>query len=114
LTPEQEDRLRARLQGLAGLRQVYEVIQDLAALQETARFALPFFVLRSLLQDLAWRVEGLPQSDQIIRVWATVQQTLVPAMLRVFDHYPTENREAMFAEMDILAKQWAILREELR
>lgn len=109
MTPEQEARLRARILELRSLRQIYELIQDLRQHAQDV-FSLPFFVLGAVLQDLAWRLEGIVVTPEVL---AQIHQQLTPGMERVLNAYRRENREEMFAELNLLTKQWALLRDEL-
>jgi hypothetical protein len=112
LTPGQEDRLRARLQAIASLRQIYEVIRDLVEFEKEPT-PLAFLVIRSILQDLAWRIEGLPPESSFIEHVVRIQQQLNPAIARVVNVYRGTDPAALLSELNILCSQWAMLREEL-
>lgn len=111
MTPEQEGRLRSRILELRSLRQIYQLIEDLSEFQRTEVLSLPFFVLRAVLQDLAWRLEGITVTPE---VWRSVLQQLTPPIGRVLDAWGRENREEGFAEMNRLVAQWVLLKEQLR
>lgn len=113
MTREQEQRLRERLGELASLRQIYELIRDLAAFEKGST-PLPFFVVKSILQDLAWRLEGLPPESPVMNVIVKIRQQLVPSIYRALDAYGQGDPFGMFNELNTLAGQWVLFQGELR
>lgn len=99
------------IEGTVSLRQVYELIQDLSEFEATERLSLPFFVLRAILHDLAWRLEPIPLDPEVL---VRVHQQLTPPIMRVLDAHARGNREETCAEMNRLSQQWALLKAELR
>jgi len=55
----------------------------------------------------------VPDEDQVAPVYAGIQQKLVPAMLRILDLDRRENPGKILEELEILTRQWSMLRAEL-
>lgn len=113
MTPEQEERFRARLRALTSLREVYRLIEDLDAFERAAPQPLPFFVIRSILQELAWRLEGLPVDGRFMERVAGIQQILVPAIERVLEARDGAQADRLLQELTVLCGQWILLRPQL-
>lgn len=120
MTSEQAERLKGRLRAASSLRAIYEVLADLRQLEAQSREPrLALFVVSSVLQAFAWRLEGITprESDDvehgITGVWARFQQLLVPAMVRALDEYEDGSESGLFRELNMLAGQWRMLADEL-
>jgi len=117
LTSEEEGRLRSRLQAISSLRQIYEIISDLVEFESTSHFPLPFLLLKSVLQDLAWRLEGLIPNNNFMEIFGRIQQQIMPGFCRILDASRATNqveRLGLLEELNMVAGQWIMLRQELR
>lgn len=115
MTDEEADRLLARLSNLNSLRTVYDLIRDLAHYETAERDALPFQVARLVLQDFAWRFEGLGTDvEQPLGAWAAVLQQLAPPVRDVIEASRLSDETRLFTGLKSLTQSWATLRNSLR
>ena len=115
MTDEEAERLLARLSNLSNLRAVYDLIGDLAHYERAERDALPFQSARLVLQDFAWRVEGLGSNlDDSLGRWAALAQQLAPHIRDMIEAHRFSDDTALFNGLKRLSDSWATLRHDLR
>ena len=115
MTDDEAERLLARLSNLNSLRTVYEVVTDLAHYEKAERDALPFQSARLVLQDFAWRLEGLrTDTDEPLGAWAAVARQLAPHIRDMIEAYRLRDETALFNGLKRLSESWAALSETLR
>lgn len=115
MTEEQAERLSERLSNLNSLRAVYEVVRDLQQYEMTETDALAFQVPRLVLQDFAWRLEGLRiDPDDLLGIWAAVARELAPHIRDIVEAQRTRDEVGSFNALKRLGGAWAVLQDRLR
>jgi len=104
VTGAQESGLRRAL-ALGSLHDVNAAIGLLRDLEAGEPVALPFAVIRHVLQEIDHRFEGQPVT---LGIWRRVQD-LAPAFGAVLDAHKAGDRGATFTAMDGLTSAWAKL-----
>jgi hypothetical protein len=104
-----ETELRRRLQ-LRSLHEIEEAIGRLADLEALEPLAVPFSILKYILQDAAYRLDGRPIT---LDVREKLRERLAPLLLKILDVADTEDRDALVRIMNGTVKEWLALRATL-
>lgn len=105
MTPGQDTEVRRRLQ-LRSLHEIREALEILADLEAIEPLAVPFSVLRYVLHDAAWRLEGPITLD----IWEKLRDRLAPRLVNLLDVARTEDRDTLVRAMNSVVKEWLGLR----
>jgi hypothetical protein len=106
VTAGQDTELRRRLQ-LRSLHEIEEAIGRLADLEVMEPLAVPFSILRYVLQDVAWCLDGRPIT---LDIWEKLRDRLAPRLLNLLDVARTEDRDTLVRAMNLVVKEWLGLR----
>lgn len=99
------EEFRARLTELRSLNDLRQLCRELGE-----PVALPFFVVRSVLEGLYERLADRPVETA---TWRQVQDALGGLMESVVDVHQSGNREALFGSLNALVRRWIQTRLEL-
>lgn len=102
--------LRGRLAELRSLNDLRQLCRELAARELGEPVALPFFVVRSVLEGIHERLGDRPVEPA---TWRQVQDALGGLMESVVDAHQSGNREALFGSLNDLVRRWIQTRLEL-
>ena len=104
------EEFRARLTELRSLDDLRQLCCELAERELSEPVALPFFVVRSVLEAIYERLADRPVETA---TWRQVQDALGGLMESVIDAHQAGNREALFGRLNALVRRWAQTRLEL-
>ena len=104
------EEFRARLTELRSLNDLRQLCRELAERELGEPVALPFFVVRSVLEGLYERLADRPVETA---TWRQVQDALGGLMESVVDVHQSGNREALFGSLNALVRRWIQTRLEL-
>jgi len=99
------EEFRARLTELRSLNDLQALCRELAEREVTERVALPFFVVRSVLEGVHERLADRPVETA---TWRQVQDALGDALPAVIDAYQAGNQERLFERLNALGPSLAL------
>src|SRR5262249_36771204 len=100
--------VRRRLQ-LRSIQEIEEALDGLATLEAMEPIAPAFSILRYILQDVAYRLEGATTLD----TWEKLRGRLAPSMEQLLDVADGEDRNKLVTAMNAAVKEWLAIRATL-
>ncbi len=104
------EQFRDRLIELRSVNDVKNLIRELLRLELDEPIALPYFVVRSILEGLRDALADRPVPPT---TWDQLRDALSGPMERVIDSIQSGDRRLIFERLNDLAKRWALTRQEL-